>query len=187
MPEHWIINNDGQGAGGFLCPPGHPAHRYAVISKTSNRWNARETGFYALETAATEDYVPESIRRRCRAILDGATLVCSEAWVRMVYAYFRNCYSPDGIDRDCSHTVKSGPPERHLAVLMVRRYFPNHEVRLDLIADPGRGYGCYPCRHCGARVQYEARCDSLAIVTPGERRWRYVPGCEASPTGQHEI
>lgn len=73
-------------------------------------------------------------------------------------------------------------PARHLAVLCVRGYFPDHEPRLDLIEDPGKGYGMYPCTKCGQKVQYEAKFDKLAIVltkvVAGRGTvWTYVTEC----------
>lgn len=73
-------------------------------------------------------------------------------------------------------------PARHLAVLTVREYFPDHEPRLDLIADPGHGYGASPCTKCGEKVQYEAKFDKLAKVTTrmdgrGMTHWTYETDC----------
>lgn len=73
-------------------------------------------------------------------------------------------------------------PARHLAVLCVREYFPDHEPRLDLIDNPGKGYGAYPCTKCGERVQYEAKFDKLAKVTTrmdgtGMTHWTYETDC----------
>ena len=76
------------------------------------------------------------------------------------------------------------PPEHHLGYLCVREYFPDHQPRLNLIADPGHGYGAGTCSKCGQRVQYEARHDALCVVTSGAR-WRYDPDCPRG--GQHEI
>lgn len=69
-------------------------------------------------------------------------------------------------------------PERHAAVACIREYFPNHTPRLDLIADPGDGYGSRTCTVCDKRVQYEAKFDALAVVTThmdgtGMTHWSY--------------
>jgi hypothetical protein len=246
----------------------------------------------------------DAIKRRVQKIMDEATLVASEMWIRMVYGYFHNSYAPEDKDRDLSRSITQnlakiavdaarksladryqaagygpddhnyrdgskrlvraarrgyevtakrdgsevfvytladdgsrygnldvladhadaltaagytdveieGPqnapasfipervratnpnpvdpidPERHLAVLCIREYFPDHEPRLDLIANPGKGYGSYPCTKCGERVQYEARLDKLAVVTtrivPGEGTvWSRVAEC--SKGGDH--
>jgi hypothetical protein len=73
-------------------------------------------------------------------------------------------------------------PERHLAVLCIREYFPDHTPRLDLIENPGKGYGAYPCVKCGTRVQYEAKKDAHAGVTTaisadGVTEWTYNVEC----------
>ena len=108
----------------------------------------------------------------------------TEDWLRYVYAYFQNCYSPDGTDRNATHaiiirpvtcacgewfhtpggmadhlarhthpvtafgvlvrttpghgevTIPVPPAAHHLGYLFVCTFFPAHEPRLDLIADP---------------------------------------------------
>lgn len=80
-------------------------------------------------------------------------------------------------------------PNRHLAVLCIREYFPDHEPRLDLIDDPGDGYGASPCVKCGDRVQYEARLDKLCKVTTRMvgmmTHWTRDPECPKG--GDHEV
>ncbi|MFD6934688.1 hypothetical protein ACFWAP_00835 [Streptomyces goshikiensis] len=81
-------------------------------------------------------------------------------------------------------------PERHAAVACIREYFPEHEPRLDLIADPSKGYGSWPCSKCGERVQYEAKFDAYAVVTTrlsgsGITQWFY--GRECTDGGAHTV
>jgi hypothetical protein len=59
------------------------------------------------------------------------------------------------------------PADWHLAVMWVRRFFPDHEPRLDLITDPRGTTG--PCVKCGRQVQYEPRVDALATVSTSHR------------------
>lgn len=79
-------------------------------------------------------------------------------------------------------------PARHLAVLCIREYFPDHEPRFDLIEDAGNGYGGGKCDKCGVRVQYEARVDKLCEVSTrmvgGMTRWTRNPVCPKG--GDHE-
>lgn len=75
------------------------------------------------------------------------------------------------------------PAEHHLGYLAVKEYFPGHQVREDLIADPGRAYGRYPCDKCGQPVQYEARQDAWCVVKTGP--WSYDPDCPKG--GQHQV
>lgn len=77
------------------------------------------------------------------------------------------------------------PATRHLGYLAVREYFPEHEPRTDLIENPGKGYGSYPCVKCDQRVQYESRKDAFCVVTSG-MRWSYNDVCPADE-GKHEI
>jgi hypothetical protein len=140
----------------------------------------------ALESAATESWVPEPIRARAAKLLAEPLPAPSELWVRSVYGYFRNMWSPDGVERNASKLVVGRPDgvpvEWHAAVMHIRQFFPDHEPRTDLIANPGKGYGSYPCDKCGERVQYEARLDALAIVSTsmsgaGITQWSYVTEC----------
>jgi hypothetical protein len=181
---------------------------------------------------------PASVKRQAQRIMDGAELTCSEAWVRSVYGYFRNSYSPDGADRNVSNAVSASgyrcacgehsynrrilqlhfnqvikarlrlrkrwtravetvepgphrlvtlqlPPEHHLGYLCVRSYFPDHQPRTDLIADPGTGYGSHPCVKCGRAVQYEARQDAFAEVLTSGGLWTGV-STDCPEGGKHE-
>lgn len=189
-----VVIVDGQGMGGFLAPPGDPTHRYAVREMSSNRRNAREIGSYALDSATRADWLPGHVRTRVAEIINGAERVESERWVRYVYGYFRGMWTRDGRPWSDVSTLVSGRPDGapddwHAAVVWVRRYFPDHAVRADLIFDPGTGYGSHPCRKCGERVQYEARYDALAKVTTrltgsGITEWSY--GVECPRGGQHD-
>ena len=293
-------------AGSFLCPPGHPHHTHHLEGKESPRHhNIMFSG--ALDYALSDDFDgPDAIRDRVRKMIDAATLVESDMWIKQVYGYFRTAYAPEPKpgekpDRNVSNAVYHDPaaiaagaarkaladeygkpgvlagltaddenyrdgskkplraarrgyevtakgdgsevfvytladdgsrygmlhvlqdhaaaleetgftnvriegpqtrdgvfipervratnpvpiepidPERHLAVLTVRHYFPDHTPRLDLIADPGKGYGSWPCTKCGERVQYEAKFDKLARFTDRSDD----PGCPQG--GDHTI
>lgn len=85
--------------------------------------------------------------------------------------------------RAVSPVVPAMPdPETHAAVTHIRRYVPDHAPRVDLITNPGKGYGSHPCDTCGERVQYEERKDALCVVTTrlsgsGITRWSYNETC----------
>jgi hypothetical protein len=91
---------------------------------------------------------PEHIKNRARDLLAAHPGEPSEEWVQSVYAYFRNCYSPDGVDRNVSRCLilkgerppvdlsKAYAPARHLAYLFVRQFVPDHRPRVDLIEAP---------------------------------------------------
>jgi hypothetical protein len=167
----WRIRQERRGSGGFLSPPGHPTLTYTVEEYAPNQHgdNVRSSG--SLEWAAREEYVPAAIRARARAILNRYTPPepPSEDWLAHVYAYFRGTYSPDGTTRNVSEAwyahehpdEELPPPERSLAVLKIRDYYPGHAPRLDLLDQSG-GYGTRPCDKCGRTVQYEARLDGWA-------------------------
>lgn len=184
---YYRIDRDGQGAGGFLAPPAHQAHSYVLRGWASkavatrygiNGCNSISGINYAL--ADEFDGSAEVKAQAARIIAESAKAVADSAppsalWVAMVYGYFRNCYSPDGINRNASDCLIWKPkadatvcptwakPQHHLAFLTIRQYFPNATPDLDLIKDAGKGYGSYPCTKCGQAVQYEARLDALAV------------------------
>lgn len=186
----------GTGAGGFLAPPGDPAHTFSVIEKSSNRSNAREVGSYSVDSVANGDdeWIPEHIRNRAAKIVADASRTESPLWVANVYGYFRNMWTPEGKKWDNVSSLLSGRPEGypdewHAAPVYIRGYFPNHITRADLIKDPGKGYGAWPCGKCNERVQYEARFDALTKVTTriggsGVTQWSY--GVDCPQGGRHE-
>jgi hypothetical protein len=219
------IRRDGEGTGGFLCPPGHPNHFYTINMyyprgpRTPRPELRKEPdGFVAVDTVLGDDdnLYPDYLVAAARRLMERAELVYSSMWVRNVYGYFRNCYSPDGKNRnagDCvifkPHCLLCGraphpgqpgdgghnsvpalrpPAHRHLAVMLIREYFPGHQPRTKLIENPGTGYGGHDCTRCGKRVQYEARMDALCeIITPGGPggRWRYIADCPRG--GRHQV
>lgn len=218
------IVRTGQGMGGFMAPPGHPDHFYEVRGywprgdRAVNVARRREAdSCSSVSSVVADEYseYPEHVKDRAKKILDSAELTCSEAWVRSVYGYFRNSYSPDGTDRNVSHAISTNKlrclcgeefwnhkgldahlntgnapghfcrtcAEHHLGYLCVRGYFPDHQPRADLITDPGKGYGSWPCAKCGQRVQYEARKDAYCVIST--QPWSYNPDCPEG--GQHEV
>lgn len=181
-------------SGSFLCPPGHPHHLWTLEGYESTR-HRNPFSIGPLDGALADDFDgSDAIKRRVRKIFDEAELILSEAWIREVYGYFRHMYAPENGSRNAADAVsdRTGKtdPARHLAVLCVQEYFPDHTPRLDLIEDPGKGYGSWPCTKCGAKVQYEARFDAHTVVTtrtvPGEgTQWTY--GVECPMGGGHTI
>jgi hypothetical protein len=196
VKRFYRIIEDGKGCGGFLCPPGHPNHKYVVHEFATPR-SRNPIGIMSLESIIDADSGATLTQRAQAArLLKSAPLVCSEAWVRSVYGYFRSMYSPDGVNRKVADAISdpanTRPVAHHLGVMMVTEYFPDHIPRLDLLTAVG-GWSAGPCRYCGENVQYEARHDALTIVTrrliPMEG-WvqRDEPKCigHGSPTGLHE-
>lgn len=166
----YVISRDGKGVGGFLCPPGHWNHEYALHAYYNGRRKPVVDGLYTIEYALDqESQAAESVQAKVHAIMASSELVCSELWLRNVYGYFRNCYAAQDGSRDVSRCrtdrTHALPAELHLAVLHVRQFFPDHQSRADLIADPGKGYGAFACLNCGLRVQYEPRNDALVTLT----------------------
>jgi len=185
MPDqdYRIHSDPRESVGGFMCPPGHPNHTYSVHSYPSARARNAD-GYYSLDSILDADWVPARVRAQAQRIMDAAELVCSELWVRHVYGYFRNMYLSETGSRDVSDLVTDPanalPAGRHAAVALVRQYFPDHQPRVDLIADPRYGYGSYECVKCGVAVQYDASIDALA---PYDTR---NATCTSGGGGRHE-
>lgn len=169
MMHFKVVSGRDGGSGSFLCPPGHPRHTYSLHGYASPRSRSAIL-IAAVDSALTDPEVPDSVRASVQRIMDTATLIPSEAWIGHLYGYFRNMYAPESGTRNVSEAVNDPanqtPADRHLAVMYIREYFPDHEPRTDLIANPGKGYGSWPCLKCGQRVQYEAKFDAYAIMTP---------------------
>lgn len=99
-------------------------------------------------------------------------------------------FVPERVTADNPVPIERIDPARHLAVMCIREYFPDHTPRLDLIENPGKGYGSWPCTKCGERVQYEAKFDKWAVVTTriggdGVTKWTY--GTECPKGGAHTV
>ena len=126
-----IVNS---GMGGFLNPPTHPEHNFSVSS------TKRDDFHLSLSGAAKCDYIIDNVREAAQKLLDDwvAPDIDSDEiqdWIHQVLGYFRNCYSPDGIDRkvsDCKITA-GNPFEigimRHLGVLHILNYYPEYQPR----------------------------------------------------------
>jgi hypothetical protein len=182
----YSIDRDGHGQGGFMSPPGHPNHVYTVKGKRprARDWDEITGIEYVL---SNPDQYPATLVDQCRKIMDDAQLNISELWIRNVYGYFRNMWTRDGqmwTRTDDLDSAPQGacPPGRwdyHAATVFVRQWYPGHEAREDLIKDPGKGYGSYPCKHCDQHVQYEPRWDALAVYGSN--------GAECPVNGTHEV
>ncbi|THA72500.1 hypothetical protein E6R60_26585 [Streptomyces sp. A0642] len=99
-------------------------------------------------------------------------------------------FVPERVTADNPVPVERIDPARHLAVMCIREYFPDHEPRTDLIENPGKGYGAYSCAKCGQKVQYEAKLDAHCAVTTrvdgtGMTHWTY--GTECPKGGSHTV
>lgn len=292
-------------SGSLLCPPGHPALSWSLEGYESTR-HRNPFSIGAIDNALADDFDgSDAIKARVRKIFDEAELVPSEMWIRSVYAYFRNSYAPENLDRNVSKAITHSraeiaaaaarkalaehfsvlpinvgagegvhnaesyrdgsakmmrgarrgwevtakadgsevfvyaltddgtrygslpilerymealedngfadariepvrneggvfipervratnpapveriDPNRHLAVLCIRKYFPDHEPRLDLIDHAPAKARAGKCTRCGERVQYEAKFDKFAKVTTrmdgtGMTHWTYGTDC----------
>lgn len=143
---YYLVN---EGMGGFLNPPTHPEHSYSIVEYRGGH----ECGSYSLSAAASEDWLPGSVKGTAKGILKRWQAGTPDsAWVQSVYNYFRHCYSVDGIETNVNHegkTITFGkfwdnadlekdmPPTHHLGYMFVKKYYPDHEPDLNLIWNNG--------------------------------------------------
>lgn len=130
-----IVNS---GMGGFLNPPNDAEHTWSVQDGYGSN-----AGFIALRYALTCDWITEATKIEVRRKLEDNPPVWSAEWEQQVYAYFRNCYSPDGIERNVGRCVvikgeESKPAEWHLGFMLIREFFPSAKPNLELISSSGK-------------------------------------------------
>lgn len=116
-----------------MNPPGHAEHKWSVQDGMG-----RSVGFMSLSYCLTASYTPQYIKDAAAKLLADNPGTYTEEWEKSCYAYWRNCYSPDGVDRVISNLEikKDGDPEKHAAYLHIKKYFLEAKPRLDLIQDP---------------------------------------------------
>lgn len=137
--NYYLVND---GAGGFLNPPNDAEHSFSIQEFRGGD----KMRICSLRYASEDNYLPRQVKAAAvRCIKAHKGNVNDENWIASVYNYFRNCYSPDGINRSLSDCIVATelskyPPEWHLAYLFIKQFDPEHTPRLDLIsADPGYG------------------------------------------------
>lgn len=190
----------GEGMGCLMSPPGHASLNHSVDEFSSARGRV-PIGSYALDYLIDPDAdaSPGLVDRARRLLRRPLAPVPSEMWIRSVYGYFRNTWVRE-VPTDASRwmlrgygAMASDAParwqERSAAVQCIREFYPSHEPRDDLLRDPSGGYGSWPCKHCGARVQYEARADAFCVVgityETSVPVWSRNPTCDDSPDRHH--
>ena len=158
--------------GSFLDPPDSPTTKYSVVGWYSGHRTREPDASMSLDYALSDPDVPEVIKARIRKLYEDADMQPTEEWLAQVYSYFKNCYSPDGEDRNVSRCLIISPnlnlvtvsrgvnytqlgfgyavgtfgkdgwiterpdPSTSLAVMHIRKFFPDHEVRMDLLDKP---------------------------------------------------
>lgn len=155
MTYDFRLVRNGRGMGSFLDPPNSPQAEYEVLGWYSAHRTREPDCSMSLEAALADPDVPEGMKRRIRELFTNADMQPTEEWLSQVYGYFKNCYSPDGEDRNVSnclivtpdpdggyklgtfgrdgHVDEPPPIETSLAVMHVRKWFPDHEPRPDLL------------------------------------------------------
>lgn len=128
--QNYRIVNESMGS--FLTPFGHASQRYSVKNYD---------GQMSLDHALEDKDVPENLKEKIKKLLEDNPVEFTEDWEHSCYNYFRNCYSPDGINRNVSNCIidktNNKPPKHHLAYLHIKSYFPDYEPNLFLIHNNG--------------------------------------------------
>jgi len=119
------------GLGCFLEPPKYPEHYYHVEC---------EGEYYCLSSALECEWISGWTKRRIKRLLDNwekeklpLTHPKVKEWIYKVLGYFRNSYSPDGINRSVLKCeIKEGNPfeigvDKHLGVMFIRQFYPEYE------------------------------------------------------------
>lgn len=129
-----LVTDDG--AGGFLCPPGHPAHTMSVQTGRRNNPNSIQS----IESAAKCEWLPVGMRGQCGhfkavAAREAAAQRCArQSMVREVLGYFQGCYAGQNEKGErswnCSdlRIIAGIDPmlnaELHAGVNCIRQYYP---------------------------------------------------------------
>lgn len=149
------------GIGSFLDPPNSPQAQYEVVGWYSAHRTREPDCAMSLESALEDPDVSEGMKRRIRKLYEDANMQPTEDWLKQVYSYFKNCYSPDGEDRNVSNCIIISPnverdgqmgfgykvgtfgrdgwinerpsADTSLAVMLIRKFFPDHKPRTDLL------------------------------------------------------
>lgn len=66
----WCVEH-GDGMNGYGRPEGHPLRRYCIVEFRGSRSESYETAL-SLNAAISEPWVPEPVKARARALLEGS-------------------------------------------------------------------------------------------------------------------
>lgn len=130
-----------EGMGGFLNPPGHPAHTLSVETELNRR--AENRARMSLEAALECSWLADSTKAQARMALDKWRLQEQpplhapevKQWIWQVLGYFRHCYNdtpadPEGwsagrLTIDATRSPMEHP-ERSAGVNLIRRFYPDY-------------------------------------------------------------
>lgn len=133
---YWISDT---GMGGFLDPPGYPTHTHSVYGSLNGR---RVDDMMCLSSAAEAEYIPEDIRSKAQALLDGWQPPALESpevqsWITQVMAHLASMYrAVDVPEPECWHgwrmrvirvdplSPEAPPISEHAGVHLIRRFYP---------------------------------------------------------------
>lgn len=130
-----VIATSGQG--GFLNPPNDAEHTHCVVEGVDRGHGYQ--GYMSLRYALKQDWVPDVVKASIRATLAANPPVFTTEWEGQVYAYFKGCYSPDGVERNvskCQIGEAAAPDEWNLAYMLIREFFPEYKPNRELILNP---------------------------------------------------
>jgi hypothetical protein len=134
MRYSYYINRS-RGMGGFLNPPGHPAHTMHVREGCDNSTS--------LEYALTCEWLAQGIKDEVKRVLDEwernklpLSDPAVQSWIHQVLGYFRGCYRNPAFNDDEQWNVskviidKRDPLANaadHCGVHLIRKYYPEYQ------------------------------------------------------------
>ena len=133
-----------EAAGCFLEPPGHPTYKFAFCAGFDRGQGFQEYGSIDFLYERAKQHDLKNILAAVEPLVKFEALPLDNEktveWIDSVYAYFKHCYSPDGVDRRADHCIvdhkDEQPPEHHLAVLHIKNYYPDYEPDPERIENP---------------------------------------------------
>lgn len=131
-----------QGMGGFICPPGHPAHTHSV--ETDLRKKQENRGGMSLEAAVKCEYLDKETRKAAKDLLRNYYEVSKppleseeiQKWVHQVLGYFQHCYIPASGSKNVSDLIIDKERQAldnidtHRGVDYIREHYPEFKPTL---------------------------------------------------------
>lgn len=125
----YVTTGGDAGQGSFLDPPNYPTHKFGI----SSRFRSQDIVSFSKE----EPQFKEQLKPYLKFDKLPENHPEVQKWIKQHYSYFKNSYSKNGINRNVNDAIINEkdelPNNHHLAFLAVRKFYPNHKPRKDLI------------------------------------------------------
>jgi len=141
------LTDENSGAGSFLDPPNYVTHFLGIVGGVDRGQGYQE--YSSVESYLDDEEVGAVLKEELVKLgfneegFKGKLSLESEsvkAWIKTLFAYFRNCYAPENLDRNASNCIidkdNKISADRHLATLTARKHYPSFEPTKNLIESP---------------------------------------------------